>query len=452
MTKIFRFSAFKLAIGYVLLSIGVLALFAISLSIVWTEKVEEGRAELLQADAMRLAAIFAADGPDALATSINDQVRRNVVGGELILFADRTYRKIAGNIPSWPSTVTAEKGPQNVVMAIDGRDVDVTLVRVPLAEGFQLLIGRDVARFRALERYFRWGLAGSAGIVLVFGALGALLVRRSLLAEVDHISRTATSIVEGHLSQRLPVEGGTTEFDLLARTLNRMLDQIEQLLEGARSISNAIAHDLRTPLAELRSRLEELVVVRPDPDETFDEIDGAVADLDRALDLFNALLRLAEIDTGARRAGFRRLDVARIALEASDLYAPVAEVRQITLRTESSIPCTAFGDPLLLAQAIANLIDNALKFTPPHGSILVRTARVGGECLEVSVSDNGPGIPASEIDKVTDRFYRGDTSRGTIGHGLGLSLVAAIVKLHSGTLTLSANDPGVRAVLQLPGG
>ena len=238
--------------------------------------------------------------------------------------------------------------------------------------------------------------------------------------------------------------------DMLARTVNRMLDQIEQLVHGVRNVSNAIAHDLRTPLAELRSRLEELSVTRPGPAETFDEIDTAVADVDRVIAIFNALLRLAEIDTGARRSGFVQVDVGRIAGEAAEFYQPIAELKGVHLSFESMGELTISGDPLLLAQAIGNLIDNALKHAPEKGKIQVQATQRADGAREVAISDDGPGIPDSDKPRVTERFYRGDASRGTPGVGLGLSLVSAVAKLHGGRLELTDNHPGLRAILILP--
>ena len=226
-----------------------------------------------------------------------------------------------------------------------------------------------------------------------------------------------------------------------------MLEQIEHLLHGVRNVSNAIAHDLRTPLAELRARLEELSIVRPPSREVFAEIETAVADVDRVIGIFNALLRLAEIDTGARQSGFVQVDMAKIAAEAAEFYQPVAELKGVKLSFESSGPQTVSGDPLLLAQAIGNLIDNALKFVPLNGAIAVATKQRADGAVEVVVADNGPGIPEAEVLRVTQRFYRGDASRGTPGVGLGLSLVEGVAKLHGGALELADNRPGLRATL-----
>jgi signal transduction histidine kinase len=257
------------------------------------------------------------------------------------------------------------------------------------------------------------------------------------------------AIVQGDLSHRLPSRISGDELDTLAHTINGMLDQIEQLINGIRDVSNSIAHDLRTPLAELRSRLEELSLTRPNTEETFAEVDGAVADVDRVIRIFNALLRLAEIDTGMRRSGFVQVNANELAAEVVEFYSPAAELKGVTLSFASSGPMAVSGDPTLLAQAVGNLIDNALKYAGERGVVKVEVQNRTDGAVEICVADDGPGIPDTEKPKVAQRFYRGDTSRGTPGVGLGLSLVQAVAKLHGGTLELTDNHPGLRARLSL---
>jgi signal transduction histidine kinase len=226
-----------------------------------------------------------------------------------------------------------------------------------------------------------------------------------------------------------------------------MLEQIEHLINGVRNVSNAIAHDLRTPLAELRSRLEELSLTRPSPNETFAEVDAALADVDRVIAIFDALLRLAQIDTGMRRKGFAPLDAATVAAEAVEFYLPAAELKGVALSFHADGPAPTSGDPVLLAQAVSNLIDNALKYCQSGGAITVEIPRNTDQVVEIAVSDNGPGISDAEKAKVVERFYRGDASRGTPGVGLGLSLVDAVAKLHSGSLRFTDNHPGLKVLL-----
>jgi signal transduction histidine kinase len=325
-------------------------------------------------------------------------------------------------------------------------------VRTVLPGGYNLLVGRDLARLLPLTKYFWYAVSGSLTTLTLVGALGGMLIRRAVLVRVDSIRTTVLAIVQGDLSHRLPTnrlpkKGSADELDTLSRTINGMLDHIEQLVHGIRDVSNAIAHDLRTPLAELRSRLEELAVTRPSAEETFWEIDAAVADVDRVMGIFNALLRLAEIDTGARRSGFVQVNATELGSDAVEFYQPAAELKGVTLTFRDVQPVLVSGDPVLLAQAVGNLIDNALKYAGDHKAVTVEVRQHHDGAAEISVSDNGPGIPVEDRAKATERFYRGDSSRGTPGVGLGLSLVAAVAKLHGGSLEFTDNNPGLGAAL-----
>jgi signal transduction histidine kinase len=451
MIRHLRFSALTVALSYVAVSLVVLALFATPLWYAWRNTIEQGRAEVLRADTQKMANLFATQGADALAATIDVQVGGQLEDVEniILLLADPVFAKRAGNLPAWPREMPEATGIHITSIDVGGRVVRAALLHKALPGGYHLLVGRDIGRFQKLETLFLYGLAGSAGTVFLLGVLGGLLVRRTLLSKVHDINQAASAIMQGNFSHRLPAYAGENELNALVDTENRMLDQIEHLIGGIKNVSNAIAHDLRTPLAELRSRLEELALTRPGPDHTFTEIDGAIVDVDRVLGIFNALLRLAEIDTGARRSGFIQVDAAAIAGEVAEFYQPVAELQGRVLTFASSGPLFLAGDPLLLAQAVANLIDNALKYAQESGAITVAALHRPDGTIEISVSDDGPGIPDDEKPKVLERFHRGDASRGTPGAGLGLSLVAAVAKLHGGMLRLTDNHPGLRATLIL---
>jgi signal transduction histidine kinase len=229
-----------------------------------------------------------------------------------------------------------------------------------------------------------------------------------------------------------------------------MLDQIEQLIGGVRNVSNAIAHDLRTPLAELRARFETLLLDRHVSGHIADEIEGAIDDTDRLITTFNALLRLAELDSGAKRSGFTKVDASTIIAKTVELYAPVAETKSVALLFENAGSLDLDGDAAMIAQAVANLLDNALKYAPSGTDVTVTADRHTDGTVALAVSDHGPGIPAGERPRVTERFFRGTGSAGTSGVGLGLSMVVAIARLHGGRLELDDNHPGLRATLLLP--
>jgi len=448
---VIRSSALTLSIGYVLLGIVALSLFAMPLWYAWHVFVDGGRAELVQEDAQRLAGIFYTRGPDGLAKIIAQRVELQIANERLLLLTDPSLKPLAGNLNEWPKGVPEPGAYTSVSISVSGRPIRAALVRTELPGGYNLLVGRDLARLQPLETRFWYGLATAVGMFALMGLAGGLLVRRTVLARIERINETAMRIVQGELSHRLPLGRRDDEFDKLSRIINQMLDQIEQLVHGVRNVSNSIAHDLRTPLTELRSRLEEVAVLRPSNEEMLAEVEAAVADVDRVIGIFNALLRLAKIDAGAGHSAFIEVDAADAAAKAVEFYQPSAELKGIRLTFDEKGRAPILCDPVLLAQAIGNLIDNALKFTPEEGKVAVETRRREDGAVEITVADNGPGIPEAEKPKVVERFYRGDASRGTPGVGLGLSLVGAVARLHVGSLDFFDNRPGLRARMVLFG-
>ncbi len=299
-----------------------------------------------------------------------------IAGERILLLTDAAQRPLAGNVPAWPAGVPAKPGSYTTPIDLDHHPTMVTLVRTELPGGYNLLVGRDVARLAPVMTRFWYGLAAAIAVLLVSGVVGGILIRRALLSRIHSIGQTVTAIMHGELSHRLPTGTGSDELNTLSVTINRMLEQIEQLVHGVANVSNAIAHDLRTPLTELRSRLEELSLTRPPPPEAFAEVEAAVADVDRVICIFNALLRMAEIDTGMRRSGFVDVNLGDLCAHAVEFYVPAAEVKDITLSYKDEAGSVhALGDQLLLAQAVNNLIDNALKYTPAGGTVTVSTVR-----------------------------------------------------------------------------
>jgi signal transduction histidine kinase len=416
---------------------------------VWQVTIQEGRSVILQADAQRLTDVFRRDGPTGLKNFIDARVEMQIAGDRILLLTDASMRPLAGNLPAWPPGVPTAPGNFTTHVNVGNHGDQGALVHVAILGNYRLLVGRDNTLFAPLQTRFWYGLAAAIAVLSIAGLLVGLITRRALMSRVNSIRQTVSAVIHGDLKHRLPTGRNDDELNILSRTINGMLEQIELLVHGVRNVSNSIAHDLRTPLAELRSRLEELTLVRPPPERTYAEIDGAVADIDRVIRIFDALLRLAEIDAGMRRSGFVAVDVADVAASAVEFYAPAAELKNIDLAIRSDGPVWVSGDAVLLAQAISNLIDNALKYAPVNGAIEVAVKRgLGG--AEISVSDNGPGIAEAEKGKVVERFYRGDTSRGTPGVGLGLSLVQAVAKLHGSTLELSDRNPGLRVAFAIP--
>lgn len=439
-------------------NVSLLLLFCVPLWHVWTGTILTGRLESLHMVAARMTAVFEKRGVETMAMEIDDWVRSPAshmqsdfaVYGQLFRLLAPDGSDVAGNVRAIQPVDPDEHGLYVTTVSVGQRQASAELIRQALPGGYQLWIGRDMTRFDRLETIFLRGMVGTSLITMVAALVAAWAGRRSTLDRMEMTNRAMAAIVDGDLSQRLPETHSGDAFDVLARTVNGMLEQLDVLVQNVKQSSNAIAHDLRTPLAELRGDLEQLAFIRPSSDEMLAGIELAISDVDHVIAIFNALLRLADIDSGTRRASFRPVDVGLLVQEAAEFYGPVAEEKGNALRGFCEPGLVIPGDALLLAQAIGNLIDNALKYGA--GACIVLDARRSSTGLiEIAVADHGPGIPDSEKSKVTDRFYRMDSGRTSPGAGLGLALVDAVIKLHGGTFELRDNAPGLRAVLILAG-
>jgi signal transduction histidine kinase len=382
--------------------------------------------------------------------AVQDRIAAPADHREILLLADPALKPLAGNLKAWPPQVVDKTGWLWTSLARNGATDQVRLLRVKLPDGLNLLVGRDVEGRVEIRALIVEALCWAIASTLVLAVGGGFLLRRAVLRRVEMINGAATAIIHGDLTRRVETHGTSDAFDQLAQTINLMLSQIQQLIESVRNASNAVAHDLRTPLAELRARLEELTLLRPSAAVTFDEVQKAVADIDGVIAVFNALLRLAEIDSGLRRSGFRRVQLAALATEIAELYAPLTEDKQVNFVVDTPSGLAVSGDPYLLAQAVGNLVDNAVKYAPERGTVSLRIVPDGDGWITIAVADNGPGIPEAERSRVTQRFYRCASDGMQSGIGLGLSVVAAVTRLHEGQLVLGDNHPGLRADLRLP--
>jgi len=316
-----------------------------------------------------------------------------------------------------------------------------------LPDGHFLLVAenqyRTVKAREAILAAAGWGIA----ISLLFAVIGGMLIGDKFLRRIEDINRTSRAIMDGRLSDRVPTRGSSDEMDRLAVNLNAMLDRIESLLESLKRVSDDIAHDLRTPLSRLRHRLEIALEQQQAGRDCGPAIEDAVGEVDAILDTFAALLRIAQIESGTRRAAFASVSLAQIVSEAVETYAAVAEDRGQRVRADIDRAAAVQGDRELLMQMIANLFENAIRHCPAGTLITVSLAREGGEAV-LRVADTGPGIPSEEREKVLRRFYRLEASRTTPGSGLGLALVKAVADLHGASLELESNEPGLRVVVR----
>jgi signal transduction histidine kinase len=389
-------------------------------------------------------------GLPALTEAIINRSVRGEQGVYVLAGADR--RLIAGNLDSWPQLELTYDGFAEFEFErrVGGApQLHQARGRVfTLAQGFLLLVARDVEDRRALENLLGTALRWSIAIVIVLGLLGGVLVSRNVLARLDVINRTSRQIVAGDLSKRVPVSKKGDEFDDLSQHLNRMLDRIERLMRGMREVSDNVAHDLRSPLNRLRSRLELAARHGVADPEMQRDIEAAVEETDRLIATFNALLLIAEAEAGSVRESMEEFDLREVIEGVGELYEPLAEERGAQLLVEKGEePSPISGNKNLITQALANLIDNAIKYSAP-GSKIVVGLELYQEGPGLFVSDNGPGIPQEDRPRVVERFVRLEVSRNSPGTGLGLSLVSAVARLHDAEFVLSDNSPGLRAELK----
>ncbi len=323
------------------------------------------------------------------------------------------------------------------------------ILATDLPGGYRLLTGDDLARIEAVNDAVLAAFAWALGGVLLLGAAAGYGLSRGVHRQLSAISGTAEAIIDGDLSRRVPVRGSDDDLDRLAATFNRMLDRIGVLMESLKQVSNDIAHDLRTPLSRLRQRLEASLAGGNGATGP-EALQSAIQDVDAIMETFTALLRIAQIEGGARRAGFRATDLAEIARTVVDAFAPSAEEGRQTLLLGGGSPQIVIGDPELLTQMLVNLVDNALRHCPPGAQIRVGLNGDEAGAPVLWVSDDGPGVPVAERDRLFDRFYRLEASRTSPGSGLGLTLVSVIAKLHDATVELTDLEPGLRVRILFP--
>ena len=395
--------------------------------------------------------IIAAEPPERWLPHINERLdndpRRVRIAG---LFGADGHR-IAGNLESLPGGLTPDVPADAVVVRVDdqGRETEkVRLATERLPDGEVLAIGRNIEEVAGIANIVRralmLGLLPAFGLAVMIGLVLSLRARRRL----SEVNRRIQRIVTGDLRERLPTHGGNDLFDQLAVSVNRMLGEIETLIQEIAGVGNDIAHDLRTPLTRVRVRLERGRARAATLDELRTVVDQSIAGLDQSLAVITALLRVAEIEHSRRLEGFNQVQLAPLVREVGDLYEPIAEDKRVNLQVEAADEAAVHGDRDLLFEAVANLVDNAVKFTPEGGCVTLALLRRDGGSV-IRVTDTGPGIPEAEREAVVRRFYRSDKSRNTEGLGLGLSLVAAIVKLHGFGFTITA-EPGCTVEIVCP--
>jgi len=406
----------------------------------------------IEADRQMLLATYEDEGAAGLRETIQRRIEAARGGQDFYLLRMADGRVLAGNLPlmpvpsgwAWLQVPEGEGkfGLDDGALRADG---------LALPNGWMLLVGRNPRQLSDLENAFLGALVWTELGTLLFGLASGYLVSRRVLRGVQVIAEEAGRIGPGELSRRIPRLGGGGEIAQIGAAINLMLDRIGALTGSLRQVTNDIAHDLRTPLSRLRQKLERASLHAASEDELRAAIDRALTETDAVIGTFNALLRVAQVEARDRREGFAVVDLSELVIRLADAYGPSAEDAGDHMAVDVAPGVHVIGDQDLLGQMVANLIENALRHTPPGSRITLSLSKdpVGPRLV---VADDGPGIPTHERERVLQRFVRLDASRATLGTGLGLALVKAVADLHGASLTLEGTAPGLRAVLAFPSG
>ncbi|WP_112663083.1 HAMP domain-containing sensor histidine kinase [Microvirga flavescens] len=450
--KLIRTTAFKLSVAY--LVIFTIFAFVALAYVAWNARrvLDDQFVSTIQAEISGLSEQYRVGGLRRLVNVVDRRSR--TPSASLYLVTTDTGERIAGNIGALPAGIIDQPGQ----FETDYARTDETnaapghaIVRVyMLPGGFRLVVGRDVeerARLReAIQRAFSYALV----LIVLLGFVGGWFITKRVLKRVDDMTETTRIIMDGDLSGRLRIAGTGDELDRLAQNLNVMLDRIGELMKGMQEVSDNIAHDLKTPLTRLRNKADEALRTAKSPDELRAALEANIEESDNLIRIFNALLMIARLEAGNARDSMSDFDVSGVVGDVAELYEALAEEAKTPLEVSIEAGLAAHGNRELLGQAVANLLDNALKYgAGPDAAIKVTASRQDGRIV-IAVADHGPGIPEEERSRVLERFVRLENSRSSPGFGLGLSLVAAVARLHGGSFKLEDNAPGLRAVLTLP--
>jgi signal transduction histidine kinase len=454
--KLFRTTAFKLSLAY--LAIFAIFAFVILGYVAWnTQRVLDAQiVSTIEAEISGLSEQYRTGGLRRLVFVVERRAREP--GASLYLVTTPNGERVVGNVGAL-SPGTLDRPGQREVDYARSEDEEMSsraIVRTYLLPGgFRLLVGRDVEERMRIRDIIRRAFGWSLLLIGVLGCFGAWFVTRRVLKRVDAMTDTTRTLMAGDLTGRLAVSGTGDELDRLAQNLNAMLDRIGELMTGLREVSDNIAHDLKTPLTRLRNNADEALRTAQTPEHLRAALEANIEESDNLIRIFNALLMIARLEAGGARETMTDFDAAEVARSVGELYEAAAEEARVPLRVtvESGLP--VLGSRELVGQAVANLLDNALKYGAPaqpgaEAAPVEIEARRDGDQAVITVSDHGPGVPEAERGRVLERFVRLETARTRPGFGLGLSLAAAVARLHGGSLRLDDNAPGLKAVLSLP--
>jgi len=445
--RLLRSFSFRLAAIYALLFSVSLALVLGIYQLVSISWPRESVRSALKSESDAYASAYRGDR-NALARQLEARSGAPAPRAGFHLLADPEGRVVSTNLPSWPAF--SGTGWHSIEADIyrdgDEDDHEAMVLDRRLGDGSRLMIGRDVEELDDLEEAIAAAALYLVGATLVLATLGALLMNWAIGRRLGAVSGTARQVMAGNLAGRVPLSGSGDDFDRLAATLNLMLDRVEAGVEAVRTASDSVAHELRTPLTRLQASLRRAAAGDGIGSEALAE---ALGEADRLQSLFDAVLRISRIESGRHEAGSGAVDLSELVADAAELYGPAADEKGVSLALDIATGAIIVGDRDLLFQAVTNLVDNAIKFTPAGGAIVVRLVREGG-AARLEVADSGPGVPEALIGRMADRFFRAPAAADVPGVGLGLSLVAAIARLHGTAVEFRAREPGLEARISFP--
>jgi signal transduction histidine kinase len=450
LAKTFTSSTFRLAL-IAIGTFGVIVSLIFSYVYLSTSSYVRARSDrAIVADYSSLHTAYDRSGRDGLVALIEQRIADRSFAGNVYLLTDPALARLAGNLTNWPSAVTAAKGwTEFRAPERSGDAADRPLLRAMLETfpgGDRLLVGRDIGDLDSFTDQMKLAVVSGVALIFVLAAVASILVTRRTVGRIEQINATSRAIMQSGLDKRIPLRGSHDEWDRVADNLNLMLDRIETLMGEVKQVSDNVAHDLRTPLTRMRGRLEKAYHGQRNGADDQSLIGDTIADLDAVLRIFSSLTRIAHIETQERKGAFRTVNLVEIAGEVVELYDAAAEQDGTRLTIVGDPEVLVTGDRDLIFDAIANLVDNAIKHGRAGGQVVVANQFIGGRPV-VSIADDGPGIPADQYEHVFKRFYRLQQSRYTPGHGLGLSLVAAVARLHDAQIEMLENSPGLKFML-----
>ncbi len=455
--KIVRTTAFKLSAIYIAVFSIFSVFFVLYISYTANVVLNSQVRDTIRTELLGLADQYRAGGLVAVVEAIDQRAYQP--GASLYLVTDVSGRIIAGNVSRVSVELLGQSGVDPVTIpyerfAGDRGDRTAMVQVVRLAGGYRILVGRDIGEREQFRTIIGSALAWALALMIGLALLSWFFVSRRVLKRIDSISATGRRIMTGDLSGRLEVTGTGDEFDRLAESLNAMLVRIEDLLNGLKDVSNNIAHDLKTPLTRLRNRVETALAGDGEPESYREALEATIEESDRLIRTFDALLMIARIEAGSPGGEDTEIDAAAIVRDVVELYEPVAEEAGMAIDLRAGEPVCIRAGRELISQAVANLIDNAIKHAGrtdrAEGGRLAISVAAEQDELVLTVADDGPGIPEADRTRVLQRFVRLEKSRSQPGSGLGLSLVAALVRLMQGSIVLGDGEPGLVVTVRLP--